>query len=308
MKQQTKALCTVLLAGILWGCIGLFANQLSAGGLDSLQITALRAVLGALIFLIAGLLRGPKRLKIRLKDTWMFFGMGILSVVLFNVCYFDTMIHSEVSAAVVLLYTSPAFVMLLSALIFRERVTGRRIAALLLTAAGCVLVAGLIGSGVKLTPRVLLTGLGSGFFYALYTIFGRAALAKYETQTVTVWTFLFAAAGSVPIAEAGSTVSLMQKAPMLLLWAVGITVFCTVLPYFFYTWGLQRMDAGKAAILVAVEPMVGALLGMTVLHESHGITKLTGVVLILAAVILLGTEREKAQPPHRACNREENMV
>ena len=291
MNRQVMPLLSVLLAGILWGCIGLFANQLAAGGLDSLQITALRAIFGAGIFLIFGLLRGVKKLRLRLRDLWIFFGMGVLSVVLFNVCYFDTMTHSEASVAVVLLYTSPVFVMLLSALIFHERITLRRVTALLLTAAGCVLVAGLIGSGAKLTLRVLLTGLGSGFFYALYTIFGRAALARYDTQTVTVWTFLFAAAGSIPIARAGETAVQLSASPKLLLLALGITVFCTVLPYFFYTWGLQRMDAGKAAIMVAVEPMVGAVLGMTVLHESHGAAKLCGIVLILAAVILLGTEK-----------------
>lgn len=59
---------------------------------------------------------------------------------------------------------------LLSAVIYRERITLRRVTALLLTLCGCVLVAGLLGSGVRLTPRVLATGLGSGLFYALYTV------------------------------------------------------------------------------------------------------------------------------------------
>ena len=299
MKTESKALLSVLGAGILWGCIGLFANRLSAGGLDALQITMLRAVIGAAVFLVSGLVRGPKKLRIRLRDVWMFIGMGVISVVLFNLCYFDTMQHSEASIAVVLLYTSPVFVMLLSAVIFREKITGRRIFALLLTLCGCVLVAGLIGSGARLTPRVLLTGLGSGLFYALYTIFGRAALGRYDTVTATVWTFLFAAAGAVPVGRPAETVHTLADSPMLIVWAVGISICCTVLPYFFYTWGLRHMDAGKAAILVAVEPLVGAVLGMTVLHESHGLMKIIGIVLILAAVVLLGAEppqTEDVQP------------
>lgn len=290
MKTETKALLSVLAAGILWGCIGLFAAQLSAGGLSAMQITGIRAAMSACILLPCGLLRRGTSLRVRLRDLWLLAGMGIVSVVLFNVCYFDTIQQSEASVAVVLLYTSPAFVMLLSALCYHERITARRIIALLLTLGGCVLVAGLLGSGVRLTPRVLATGLGSGLFYALYTIFGRAALCRCGTLTATVWTFLFAAAGALPLAKPVQTAETLLSAPALLLWALGITVCCTVLPYFFYTWGLRRMDSGKAAILVAVEPLVGALLGMTVLHESHGIAKLCGIAMILAAVILLGTE------------------
>ena len=290
MKLSTKALLSVLLAGILWGCIGLFAKHLNAAGLDAMQITGIRAVFAGAVFLVCGLLRRGVALRVKLRDLWLFAGIGIVSVVLFNLCYFDTMQHSEASAAVVLLYTSPVFVMLLSAVIYRERITLRRVTALLLTLCGCVLVAGLLGSGVRLTPRVLATGLGSGLFYALYTIFGRAALKRTDTVTATVWTFIFAAAGALPIMKPAETAAQISHAPALIFWALGITVFCTVLPYFFYTWGLRHMDAGKAAILVAVEPLVRAVLGMTVLHESHGILKICGIALILTAVVLLGTE------------------
>ena len=65
------------------------------------------------------------------------------------------------------------------------------------------------------------------------------------------------------------------------------------LPYLLYTWGLQRMDSGRAAILVAVEPLVGAVLGMTAYGEPHGPMKLLGIALILAAVLVLnGKEKE----------------
>ena len=42
-----------------------------------------------------------------------------------------------------------------------------------------------------------------------------------------------------------------------------------------------------AAILVAVEPLGGAVIGMTVFHESHDLLKLIGIALILGAIILL---------------------
>ena len=55
------------------------------------------------------------------------------------------------------------------------------------------------------------------------------------------------------------------------------------------------MDAGKAAITVAVEPAVGAVVGMTVFRETHDPVKLLGIAVILLAIVLLNTERQGAK-------------
>jgi drug/metabolite transporter (DMT)-like permease len=217
----------------------------------------------------------------------MFVGTGIISVVLFNTLYFYTTVQSQASVAVVLLYTSPAFVMLLSAMLFKERITRWKLLCLGMTVLGCALVGGVFGGSTRLTARVLLAGLGSGFFYALYTIFARVALRRYDSMTVTAYTFLLGALGSLPMGKAGATASALAGTPVLLLFCLGIGVVSTVLPYVLYTWGLQRMDSGRAAILVAVEPLVGAVLGMAAYGEPRDAAKLAGILLILAAILLL---------------------
>jgi drug/metabolite transporter (DMT)-like permease len=189
--------------------------------------------------------------------------------------------------AVVLLYTSPVFVMLLSAMLFKERITRRKLLCLGMTVLGCALVGGVFGGSTRLTLRVLLAGLGSGFFYALYTIFARVALRRYDSMTVTAYTFLLGALGSLPLGKAGATASTLAGTPILLLFCLGIGIVSTVLPYVLYTWGLQRMDSGRAAILVAVEPLVGAVLGMAAYGEPRDAAKLAGILLILVAILLL---------------------
>ena len=57
---------------------------------------------------------------------------------------------------------------------------------------------------------------------------------------------------------------------------------------FLYTWGLQRMESGKAAIFVAVEPVVGAVVGMTFYNEPYNFVKILGMILIVGSIILLG--------------------
>lgn len=284
--QSRKAVFAVIGAGILWGVISLFIRPLSAGGLDPLQIAAVRMIAATVLFWSVTAVRTPQKLRVHVRDLWMFVGTGIVSVAMFNFCYFYTIIHSEASVAVVLLYTSPVFILLLSALLFHERITRRKLLALMLTFAGCVCVAGLTG-GVRLSAVVFLTGIGSGLFYGLYTIFGRYALAKYDAVTVTAYSFLFALLGTLPFGKLPALARTVAAEPRLLLYCVGIGICSTVLPYLLYTWGLERMESGKAAILVAVEPLVGAVVGMLVFHESHNAVKLVGIALILTAIVLL---------------------
>ncbi len=300
MKKNALPALSVILAGVLWGVINLFIRALSSGGLDALQISLCRTAGAAILFSLFLLIRDPGKFRVRLRDLWLFVGTGIVSLVLFNVCYFHTMIVSEASVAVVLLYTSPVFVMLLSALFFRERITPRKLLALALTVSGTVLVAGLLGSGARLSLPVILTGVGSGLFYALYSIFGNLALRRYDPMTVTVYTFLFAFLGSLPLGKPLTTLRALGNDPSLILWGIGVALFSTALPYFFYTWGLARMEAGKAAILVAVEPLVGALIGILVFCEDHGLPKLLGILLILSAIVVLNLpekRRSKAGKP-----------
>ncbi len=285
--NRSKPVLAVIAAGVSWGIISLFVRRLSAAGLSPLQISLIRMVTAAVCLIPLVALRDPARLRIRLRDLWMFVGTGIISVVLFNTLYFYTTVQSQASVAVVLLYTSPAFVMLLSAMLFKERITRWKLLCLGMTVLGCALVGGVFGGSTRLTARVLLAGLGSGFFYALYTIFARVALRRYDSMTVTAYTFLLGALGSLPMGKAGATASALAGTPVLLLFCLGIGVVSTVLPYVLYTWGLQRMDSGRAAILVAVEPLVGAVLGMAAYGEPRDAAKLAGILLILAAILLL---------------------
>lgn len=292
-KGSILSVTSVVSAGILWGIISLFIKNMSVYGLDAMQIATLRLIVAAVCFTAFVLLKNPKLLKFRLKDVWMFFGTGVVSVVLFNMTYFYTMIHSQASIAVVLLYTSPIFVMMLSALIFKERITLQKIIALVMTFLGCVFVAGVIGGNMLIKPFILFTGVSAGFLYALYTIFGRFALEKYDTMTVTAYTFIFGTVFSLPVSRIAPAVRIVFENPKLIFLCIGIGIVSTVLPYFFYTWGLERMESGKAAILVAVEPLVGAVIGMTVFHETATLAKIIGIILIIGSIFILNMNFKK---------------
>ena len=130
----------VLSAGTLWGLMGIFVRKLSTYGFSSLQIACLRILFGAALFLVITGVFNRNLLKIQLRDVGLFLGMGLLSLLLFTVCYFTTINLASLSVAAILLYTSPIWVMLMSAICFREKITRRKLLCAAMAFGGCVLV------------------------------------------------------------------------------------------------------------------------------------------------------------------------
>ena len=286
----------VIIAGCLWGCTGLFVGRINAAGIAAMEAVELRGAMTALLMLPIMLCIDPKLLRIRLKDLWCFIGSGVLSVLFFNFCYYTTIQASGMAIAAVLLYTSPIFVMLMSLLLFRERMTVRKVTSLLLTVVGCVLVSGIFTAGGTFTAGGLALGIGAGFGYALYSIFSRYALQRgYHPMTITFYTFLLSAVGGVfftdfeQIATSSATFGWSLWLPML-----AYVVMGTVGAYLLYTAGLKHIDNSKASVMAAVEPACATLLQIVVLGVLPDGFTLVGIVLVLGAIVWLNMGKENA--------------
>lgn len=291
-NSQTLGLALILLAGVFWGSMGLFVRHLTALGFDSMQITAGRLSLAGLCFALLLLIREPRGFRIRWRDLPLFLALGLLSILFFTLCYFSAITRMSLSTAAILLYTSPIWVMLLSALFLHEKLTGRKLLALALAFLGCVLVSGLSGGGV--TTVGLLLGLGSGLGYGLYSIFGTLALRRYSAYTVTAWTFLIAGLGSWFVTKPAVFLETLRACPSA--WGTALffvlTAFVTsFVPFLAYTIGLRRVEAGRAAIFATVEPLVATLFGVLVFHEPLTVLSALGIALILSAVVILNRKQ-----------------
>lgn len=279
----------VVAAGCMWGCMGLFVRHYDGYGIDSMGIVGFRSIVTVAILGLFLLITDKNLLKIKLKDAWCFVGTGIMSMVFFNYCYFKAIVITDLSVAAVLLYTAPAFVLVISALLFKEKLTMKQLLSLVLAFLGCVLVTGVLGSDIVLGGQSLLIGLGAGIGYALYSIFSRFALNRgYESLTITFWTFVFASLGSIPFitGDFPHLCDVMAGSPGRICFTLLFVVESTVLPYIIYTWGLSHMKTGTAAIIASIEPVVATLIGVLVYQEALTLLQLAGIVMVLGSVVL----------------------
>lgn len=290
-NQKTGPLL-IIIAASFWGCMGIFVRKLAEFGFSAIQIVSIRITLAALFFSLILFIKNRAGFKISLRDIPLFLGLGIGSILLFTICYFSAITIMPLSTAAILLYTSPIWIMLMSAVLFHEKITRQKIIALALAFAGCVLVSGISGDGI--TAVGLLLGIGSGIGYGLYSILGTIALRKYSPYTVTTYTFLIAAIGSWFINHPADMLSKFSSATDngLILLSLLTALVTAVIPFLLYTLGLRSVEASKAGILATIEPMVATIVGIVYFSEALTLLSGLGIFLILSAVVILN-KREK---------------
>ena len=283
----------VILAGCCWATLGVFVRHLNEIGLQSMQIVESRSILTVIgMFGALGIFRRDL-LRVKAKDLWCFAGGGIVSIILFNYCYFQTIQRASLSTAAILLYTSPIFVLLLSVPLFGEKLTRKKLICLSMAFVGCALASGVAG-GMRLSAETLLFGLGSGFGYGLYSIFSRFALQRgYHPITITAYIFLFGALGGIPLTEFGEIAAVAGQ-PEHLLYLLIYTFVTTIVPYISYTTGLRYVENGVAAVLACIEPVMATIFGIFFFSELPTVTGWLGILLVLAALTILNLQPKKA--------------
>lgn len=289
-KKNALGDILIIIAGLFWGSMGIFVRHLNSLGFTSIQVACLRLVTAGILFALILLIKEPKGFKIKPKDIPLFLALGLVSILFFTCCYFTAIRLMTMSTAAILLYTSPIWVMILAVIFLKEKISSRKITALVLAFSGCVLVSGF---GGKVTPVGILVGLGSGLGYGLYSIFGTFALKKYSPLTVTCYTFLIAGSGSIFVADPSDLITKItatDNKPALFGFVLLTSVITAVIPFLLYTLGLGKTTAGRAAVLATVEPAAATLFGFFVMKETIGPVAVLGMLLVFAAIIVLSVK------------------
>ncbi|MBR3992457.1 MAG: DMT family transporter [Anaerotignum sp.] len=284
----------VLIAGVSWGLIGVFTKAIDALGFTEMQMLFVIGVLATAVLFLITFFKDKSQLKLKnWKDIRYFIGTGVVSFAFFSWAYMKAVNLTSLGVAAVLLYTAPTFVMLFSILLFGEQMTKTKGIVLLMTFTGCILVTGILEGGAAFTWQGIVIGLAAGVGYALYSIFGTYAIrGGYGSLTISFYTFLLATIVISFLVEPAAVVSQITEMGQWPL-AISFALLTTVVPYLAYTKGLSGLPASKASVTATIEPVVAAVLGIVVFHESVSMLKITGIVLVLSSVVVMSRAEQK---------------
>lgn len=290
MKNKISTLLPII-AGALWGSVGVFVRGFTKGNIDNVSILVIRVLFAAIMMFVFIAINNKSLLKINLKDVWIFACGGIVAMFGMNFCYNNAINSLSLSLAGVLLALSPVFVMFLAAILFKEKITARSIVCMIFALIGCTMASGVIGGGeIAFSTSGILFGIAAAFFYGLTSIFSKIAMEKgYHALTMTFYSMLILAIVLLPFADWKLVGEYVTVSPANNIIFILMHSLCTaVLPYLLYNLALSNVDASLASILVAgAEPSAAMIFGIIFFAEMPSVVSILGLVVTIVALTIL---------------------
>lgn len=285
--NRRASVAAALVSAACFGTLAVFTTLAYSAGALPLQLLTWRFALAAVLLGGYLALTRPGTLVVPLSDLGRYAAISIFGYGAASICFFFALTHASASIVAILLYTYPAMVVLVEWLLFGERPSRARWAAVGLTFAGCALVVNPFGSGSNVGITGLLLGLGAAAGYTSFTMVSHRKLEGRPRMTLMTYLFVFtslmAAAASL---LTGTSLDVSGWGPDLWLLLGGIVLFPTFVAIVLYLRALRGLGAGQAAILSTFEPVFTIALAAVVLGEKLAPIQLTGAVLVLAGVFI----------------------
>lgn len=286
--KQIRGYLMIALAGSLWGTIGLFGNIFFDYNFDPKLVVFCRLFVGFLIMFIFILFKEKKLLRVDRRGLKYTVLIGFFSQALFNLLYFETIKRTTIATAVILLYTSPIFLIIMGRIFYKELLTPIKISALVLCVIGSFLtVTGGTLDALNVNSLGILTGIGAGFTYALVTIISKAIIDDYHPFTIILYSFLFGWIFLLPFSEPLNLLYVKYSLPLVAS-MVGLGLIPTVFAYIFYITGLSYgVEASKAGIICSMEIVVSVIISCLFFKEVILGFKLLGIVMALGSIFII---------------------
>ncbi len=297
-----------LLSGAMWGGSGVFIRRLTEFGMDNSTILFSRAAIAAVLILAAMLIWNRSWLIVKKKDIWLLAACGLLGMLGMSLCYNEAVNRLPLSLAAVLMGLTPAFVMVMAAVFFKEKITGRKVICMVLALLGCALASGIMEGQETfgVSADGILAGLVTAFFYALYSILSKMAAERgYHTYTIIFYSMLSIAVVLLPFSDLNMIADFVREDPLADGgFMIGQALCTSMLPYMLYTVALLFLEAGRVSILASgAEPVAAVCFGILFYREMPSWLTILGVAVTITALTLLCTKTEKTKREEKERNR-----
>lgn len=295
-KSHLIAHASIFLACAFWGLMAPLGKEAMTHGIDGITMVTFRVIGGTILFWLTSFF--TKHEHVPMRDKLMFAGAGLFGLVFNQCCYtIGLSITSPINASIVTT-SMPIFAMILSALILKEPLTGKKAGGVLLGCSGAVIL--ILTSANAATDKVGdirgdLLCMAAQFSFALYLALFNPLIKRYSVFTINKWMFLWAAIFIVPFSADHVMATNWDMVPTRTLLEVFYVVFfATYLSYILTMIGQRILRPTVVSVYNYVQPIVSVIfsiiLGISVMQWSQ----ILAVVLVFSGVWLVTKSRAKA--------------
>jgi len=288
-------------AAFLWGvsaALGraVFTGRLTLGGnilrpIDPLILSQSRTTFSLLVLLpLLVALRGWQGIKLPTRDLAYCLLLGTLGVAVSNYFYYVAIQRTNVATAIIVQYTAPVWVLLYVVARRQQKLSAQKVTAVALAVTGITLVIGVLGSpsgfALHLDPYGLMAALLASFSFAFYNIGGHGILTRHDRWRVLVWTLTAAAVFWLIVNPPWKIVAAHYALAQWLFLFV-FSMLSVLGAFSLYFLGLQHLEPTRAIIASCLEPVFSILLAALLLGEVLRPIQILGIVLVLAAIVIV---------------------
>ena len=272
----------VLAGAVMWGTIPLFTRYLYGTGLAPLDVASVRSYLSAALAFLLLIAFGDLK-NVRRRDIPFYIIYSMLAMSGTYISYANSVKLLPTAMASVLLYTAPVFVNVLDRIIYHIPFTGEKLIALILTIAGSALVVRIYDpESLKVNAAGIAVGVLAGFCYSLTTVIGTKAKEKNSGRCNGL---LILALSFILFLPMRSPAILARLTGKQLLYAAGLALISTIIPYVLYLCGLScGIDGGNASIAATVELVAATLFGVIAFGDRVGLLQILGMGIVFLGV------------------------
>ena len=304
-SPNIKHYLSLIIAAIFFGSIAIFAYYLTFLGVSSTQQAFFR-ILFSTFFLFCGVAvwHRSHKIFIKRKDLPLFVIYGLIGVCAPLFSYITAIaIGTPVVVAVSLAYLYPIITLGLARITLKESLTYRRLLAVVSSTAGAIIISAPVLFEYAEIPLlgVILSTL-TAIFLAAFMVLGRnfSRNEKYHSMVTTFWAYFF---GSLWMGIILLGLQLLVIDPRIVgfqlflpihawLLLVCFALIATAIPYGLVNYGMKRVDASIASIVLLIDPLSSVILGIVLLGQTVTFLQVVGTTLILLGTIIVASKEE----------------
>lgn len=285
MKKIDVNKLKIILAMLIWGTMGVFIKNIP---LNSIEIAFYRSIIGVVFIILLSISKKEKWNKEDLKEDLKILIPSGMALGVGWVLLFQGYKNTTISIATLSYYIAPIFIVILSIIVLKEQITGKKILCILVAIIGLILVLdikslGNIGENNHLIGIVY--SILAAVFYAIVVILNKF-IKKMSGFKVTIVQLFVSTIILMPLAILNSSGSILSLDALSLGLLLFVGIVHTGIAYLLYFSSVKEIQGQSIAILSYMDPIFALLIAGLFLNEKMTIIQLFGGVLILGSAYI----------------------
>lgn len=282
MKNNSKFL--LLLSMFIFGTIGIFRKYIP---LPSSLLAMSRGFIGTLFLLVVIFIKKEKMCWKSIKSNLLLLVLSGAFIGFNWIFLFEAYRYTTVATATLCYYMAPIFVILVSPLFFKEKLTLKKSICVAVAITGMVFVSGILQSGFNATKEMkgVILGLMAALLYAGVVVMNKhiKSVSAFDKTIVQLGT---SAVVLLPYTMLTENLAEITFTPTLIIMLCIVGIVHTGIAYTLYFGVMDKLKAQTVALFSYVDPVVAILLSAVILHENIGVWGYIGAVLVLGATLV----------------------